>query len=404
MAAARPRIEGMVHLLSMTDGCDVTGRSDVRESLKAGVYKGVLWMGELGLPRFNGAQSKIRLGVHSPSGFDGPFPRRLARAIDSVRRLSGNDPVVSTNATRVSPLEDEATIRAQDLHNLLLDPNVDVIMSTTGGYLATDTIRRLDFDLIRAHPKPIVGFSDATALLLVIHARAGLTTYHGPSLLASMGELRFADGSWSDCCRAERRTLTFRGEDVVEISDEFRFWDKDDDDPAPSTPSSSLIGLVDGCAEAAFRRKSGNVADRHRGWFLPAARWVHSVLEAAFGNFGKLTRDLASLAAGGVLERISGMIVAAPSRVRHRRREGVSVGGRSRSAIPAADGGRSAIGPWAADLDHSHRPPSPDRWIARAAVARHFIAQIPPTESLYARYACQRTVPCYRDASRGHEL
>jgi muramoyltetrapeptide carboxypeptidase len=274
-------------------------------------------MGELGLPRFKGAQSKIRLGVHSPSGFDGHFPRRLARAIESVRRLSGNDPVVSTNATRVSPLKDEATIRAQDLHNLLLDPNVDVIMSMTGGYLATDTIRRLDFDLIGAHPKPIVGFSDATALLLAIHARAGLTTYHGPSLLASMGELRFADASWSGLLSAlSGEPLTFRGEDVVEISDEFRFWDKDDDDPAPSTPSSSLIGLVDGCAEGSiFGGNLETLLIAIAAGFCPPLDGCILFWEAAFGNFGKLTRDLATLAAGGVLERISGMIVAAPFNV-----------------------------------------------------------------------------------------
>ena len=38
----------------------------------------------------------------------------------------------------------------------------------------------LDYELIRANPKVLMGYSDITALLCAIHQRTGLVTFHGP--------------------------------------------------------------------------------------------------------------------------------------------------------------------------------------------------------------------------------
>ena len=40
----------------------------------------------------------------------------------------------------------------------------------------------LDYDLIAAHPKILMGFSDVTALLNTVYDRTGLVTYHGSVL------------------------------------------------------------------------------------------------------------------------------------------------------------------------------------------------------------------------------
>jgi muramoyltetrapeptide carboxypeptidase len=40
----------------------------------------------------------------------------------------------------------------------------------------------IDYDLIAAHPKIFVGCGDVTALLLAIHQRTRLVTFHGPNL------------------------------------------------------------------------------------------------------------------------------------------------------------------------------------------------------------------------------
>jgi muramoyltetrapeptide carboxypeptidase len=49
-----------------------------------------------------------------------------------------------------------------------------------GGWGSARVLPHLDYDLIRANPKAIAGFSDVTALLNGVHARTGLVTFHGP--------------------------------------------------------------------------------------------------------------------------------------------------------------------------------------------------------------------------------
>jgi muramoyltetrapeptide carboxypeptidase len=73
--------------------------------------------------------------------------------------------------------------RADDLNALFADPEVDVVQALQGGYGSAQTIPHLDFDLIREHPKPLVGFSDITALHVAIRQRAGLPTIYGNGLV-----------------------------------------------------------------------------------------------------------------------------------------------------------------------------------------------------------------------------
>jgi muramoyltetrapeptide carboxypeptidase len=77
----------------------------------------------------------------------------------------------------------DARSRAGDLHALFADPEVDVVQALQGGYGSAQTIPYLDFDLIAANPKPLVGFSDITALHVAIHGRTGLPTFYGNGLM-----------------------------------------------------------------------------------------------------------------------------------------------------------------------------------------------------------------------------
>ncbi|MDX6506338.1 MAG: muramoyltetrapeptide carboxypeptidase [Gaiellaceae bacterium] len=72
--------------------------------------------------------------------------------------------------------------RAADLNALFADPEVDVVQALQGGYGSAQTIPFLDFDLIAANPKPLVGFSDITALHVAIRARTGLPTVYANGL------------------------------------------------------------------------------------------------------------------------------------------------------------------------------------------------------------------------------
>ena len=70
--------------------------------------------------------------------------------------------------------------RAQLVNRLFKDPDVQAIVCARGGYGSLRMLPLVDFDIIRAHPKIFVGYSDITALLTAITSQSGLVTFHGP--------------------------------------------------------------------------------------------------------------------------------------------------------------------------------------------------------------------------------
>lgn len=72
--------------------------------------------------------------------------------------------------------------RARELMEMFLDPEVKAILCTRGGYGAQRTIAYLDPDLIRGHPKPLVGCSDLTVLLIYLLHRCSVAPFHGPNV------------------------------------------------------------------------------------------------------------------------------------------------------------------------------------------------------------------------------
>jgi muramoyltetrapeptide carboxypeptidase len=80
----------------------------------------------------------------------------------------------------------DAAARAADVTALFADDDVDVVQMLRGGYGASQVVPLLDFDVIAANPKPLVGYSDVTALHVAIRQRTGLVTFYGLGL-TSMG-------------------------------------------------------------------------------------------------------------------------------------------------------------------------------------------------------------------------
>ena len=70
--------------------------------------------------------------------------------------------------------------RARDLMDMFRDPDVGAVVAVRGGWGCARILPLLDYAEIAAHPKPLVGYSDITALLLAVYARTGLVTFHGP--------------------------------------------------------------------------------------------------------------------------------------------------------------------------------------------------------------------------------
>lgn len=78
--------------------------------------------------------------------------------------------------------------RAEEFQRLYSDPSVKGLFAARGGYGAMRMLPYLEAGPIaNARPKPVVGFSDITALHLYLHRFAESITFHGPCLAPSGG-------------------------------------------------------------------------------------------------------------------------------------------------------------------------------------------------------------------------
>lgn len=77
--------------------------------------------------------------------------------------------------------------RAEELMELFKSSKIRAIMFARGGYGSQRIIPLLDQDLIRSHPKPVIGFSDVTALLTFLRQKCDVPTFYGP-VVSTLGK------------------------------------------------------------------------------------------------------------------------------------------------------------------------------------------------------------------------
>ena len=110
----------------------------------------------------------------------------LTRAVALCSAL-GYEPLLAPSAGRrygyLAGTDDE---RLADLNAALRDPTIDAVWCIRGGFGSTRILHRVDFDALADRPRPLIGFSDITALLLGAVAVAGIVSFHGPVARASM--------------------------------------------------------------------------------------------------------------------------------------------------------------------------------------------------------------------------
>jgi muramoyltetrapeptide carboxypeptidase len=70
--------------------------------------------------------------------------------------------------------------RASRFNEFVQDPEIKAIFCARGGYGSLRILPELSYDRLRSTPKPLVGFSDITALLLACYRQTGLVCFHGP--------------------------------------------------------------------------------------------------------------------------------------------------------------------------------------------------------------------------------
>ncbi|MBW1955474.1 MAG: LD-carboxypeptidase [Deltaproteobacteria bacterium] len=118
------------------------------------------------------------LGVVAPSG---PFdPALFKKGLAVLVRMGFQTVVPEGLSKKTGYLAGTDAHRAHILHEMFSDGSVEGIICARGGYGSVRILPLLDFDRIRKTPKPLIGFSDISALLNTLYLKCGLVTYHGP--------------------------------------------------------------------------------------------------------------------------------------------------------------------------------------------------------------------------------
>jgi muramoyltetrapeptide carboxypeptidase len=88
--------------------------------------------------------------------------------------------------------------RVADLHAAFADDEVDGILCTRGGWGAAELLPHLDAELIRAHPKALMGYSDITSLHVWLWREVGVVSFHAPMVASDFakGEVGLDWASW----------------------------------------------------------------------------------------------------------------------------------------------------------------------------------------------------------------
>lgn len=216
--------------------------------------------------------------------------------------------------------------RADDLMEAFANPSVKAIFSMIGGEDSIRILPFLDLDIIRANPKIFMGYSDTTITHFACW-KSGLGSFYGPSFLAGFAE---NNGMLPYMVDSVRRTL-FSAKPVGELMPNNDKWTVEQHDwavPENQTrkrPFNPVTGwrwlqgegihqgrLIGGCFE---------VLDWLRGtdFFPPLEDWQDAIffIETSedMPSVNQVKYMLRSLAALGVLQRLSGILYGRPGGV-----------------------------------------------------------------------------------------
>ena len=178
--------------------------------------------------------------------------------------------------------------RVADLHAMFADPSIDAILCVRGGYGAHRLLGALDYDLLRAHPKVFIGYSDITALHLALHTQCRFVTFHGPMATALS---RPDSHDFLECLRAVARP-----EPLGALAN-----------PPGAPPIETLVA---GEAEGELIGGNAALVTALLGTpYQPEFRGRILFLEDLGDRLYRLDRKLVHLRLAGVLEQVSGIVI-----------------------------------------------------------------------------------------------
>lgn len=191
-------------------------------------------------------------------------------------------------------------VQAAELNGLLNDPEVRAIVSFTGGNATTAYLDRIDYDAVRRDPKPLLGYSDITALHLALHSQTGLIGFHADIAGPGIG------GTWQDATPQRRADLRDLYRDLL--------TGKLDQVSLPADnvwetwkPGRAIGRLVGGLLDRLINVQASPYALAPETWDGALFFW-----EDVGRNLGHVWNQLHVLRMQGVFDRIGAMVVGIP--------------------------------------------------------------------------------------------
>lgn len=182
--------------------------------------------------------------------------------------------------------------RAADFMNMYNDPEVSGLLALRGGWGCGRILDMLDYKAIRRSPKIIMGYSDITSLLLAIHARTGIVTFHGP----------VGTSTWNGFSTKYVREMLFDAERVVMTNP----TDLDEETGEPEepiriiTPGTARGKLLGGNLSVLTSMAGSSYLPDFHGSIL----FVEEIGEEPY----RVDRMLTQLKISGILDQLNGFV------------------------------------------------------------------------------------------------
>lgn len=253
------------------------------------------------------------IGIFSPSSpITYSCPKRFERAKRYLQDKGFK--IVEGNLTGKYDFYRAGSIkeRAEELNNLIRDPKVKCIISTIGGMNSNSLLPYIDYEAFKKNPKIIIGYSDVTAILLAIYEQTGISTYYGPALVASFGELSpFVDSTYRYFKEITMDEIKIPY--VFEIpqywTDEYVNWETQD--RGKEERENRWITIYEGVARG--RVIGGNLNTMQGIWgskYMPEIKDGDILfIEDSLKDAATIERSFSFLKVNGVFDRISGIIL-----------------------------------------------------------------------------------------------
>ncbi|CDQ38317.1 S66 peptidase family protein [Virgibacillus salexigens] len=134
-------------------------------------------------------QTGDRIGVVAPAG--PPDQECLHQAVSFFEKM-GLNVQLGKNIEKVNGyLAGTDKERTEDLHHMIINPEIKAIIFARGGYGTARIASYLDYTCIKRNPKVYWGYSDITYLHTAIRQQTGLITFHGPMLASDIAKDNF---------------------------------------------------------------------------------------------------------------------------------------------------------------------------------------------------------------------